>query len=76
MNSCLLANKLQEKASFICQKEGRIKEDITNTIRSWEINPYKSKLLNSLWKIIPGLLMWTIWKERNRCIFREQYTPL
>jgi len=65
MNSCPLANRLWEKASFRCQKEVRIKEDITNTIRNWAINPYKRKLLNSLWKLIPGLLMWTIWKKRS-----------
>jgi len=71
-----MANKLWEKLSFRCQKDGRIKEDITNTVRTWEINPYKSKLLNALWKHIPGLLMWTIWKERNCRIFKDQSSPL
>lgn len=76
MHTCVLANKLWEKVIFQCKKEGRDKEDITNTIRRWATNPYKIKLLNSLWKIIPGLLMWSIWKERNRSIFKDQWTPL
>jgi len=71
-----LENRLWEKVSFRCQKEGRVKEYITNTIRNWATNPYKSKLLNSLWKIVPGFLIWSIWKEWNRCIFKDQCTPI
>ena len=76
MDSCHLANKLLEKTSFRCKKKCRVIRDITNTIRNWAIDPYKSRLLNSLWKIIPGLLIWTLWKERNRCFFKNQCTPL
>lgn len=76
MYTCRLANKLWEKIEFRCQKRGKVIEVITNTIRNWTIEPYKSRLLNSLWKIIPGLLVWTLWKERNGCIFKNQCTPL
>jgi len=76
MDTCYLAIKLWEKIDFRCQKRGRVIGDIINTIRTWVINPYKSRLLNSLWKIIPGLLIWTIWKERNIRIFKNQCTPL
>lgn len=76
MNTCPLAIKLWEKVEFRCQKKGRAPSDITNTIRNWTIDPHKSRLLNSLWKLILGLPFWTTWKERNRWIFKNQFTPL
>lgn len=76
MNTCPLAHKLWEKVSFRCQGDSRIKEDIPTIVRNWVRNPYKSKILNSLWNLIPGLLMCTIWKERNKRIFKNQSTPM
>jgi len=76
MNTFSLARKLWEKVNFRCQRDNRIKEDIPTTVRNWARNPYKSKVLNSLWKLIPGLLMWTVWKERNKRIFKDQSLPL
>jgi len=76
MDSCTLANQMWEKASFQCQRTCRVSNDITNSIRQWHQNPYKSEVLNQLWRLIPGLLTWCIWKERNKCIFKDQTTPL
>ena len=76
MHSCYLACKLWEKFSFRCQKEGRIHGDIIATVHNWDWNPYQRKILNFLWKLIPGFLMWTIWKERRRRIFKDHSSPL
>lgn len=72
LDSCPLANQLWEKASFRCQRRCRLGNDITNSIHQWQQNPYKSEILNHLWNMIPGLLLWSIWKERNKCIFKDQ----
>lgn len=76
MDSWTLANKLWEKLNFRCQRACRISRDIISTIHNWAPAPYNSKLLNSLWTILLGLLLWTIWKERNKRIFKNQCTPL
>eukprot|EP00253_Pinus_taeda_P019008 PITA_19008 len=65
MQSCTIACKLWEKVSFRCQKEGRIHGDVIAIVRCWDQKPFKIKILNFLWKLIPGFLMWTIWEERN-----------
>lgn len=66
MNFCPLVHKLWEKVSVRCQKDGRTQGDIASIVRNWSKNPFKSKLLNSLWKLILGFLMWSLWKEGNR----------
>eukprot|EP00253_Pinus_taeda_P028396 PITA_28396 len=76
LDSCPLANHLWEKTGFRCQRKCRTSKDIINSMRLWHLSPYKSTLLNHLWRIIPGLLLWTIWKERNKRIFKDQSTPL
>lgn len=76
MDSCHMANQLWEKLTFRCQRPCRITGDIKITIRNWDPAPYNSKLLNALWTILPGFLFWTIWKERNKRIFKNKSTLL
>eukprot|EP00253_Pinus_taeda_P011126 PITA_11126 len=76
LDACPLANQLWEKASFRCQRRCRLPDDITNSLRHWQMNPYKSEILNHLWNILPGLLLWSIWKERNKRIFKDQCSPV
>eukprot|EP00253_Pinus_taeda_P007997 PITA_07997 len=73
LQHCHLGRQLWEKAIFRCQKYHRVQGDLKATLRNWQQSPYQSRLLNLLWQLIPGLLMWNIWKERNRRIFKNQY---
>jgi len=72
MQLCPFSRILWEKVTFRCQKEGRKIGDLNNTIRNWPQAPYQSNILNTLWQIIPGIVMWNLWKERNRRIFKNQ----
>lgn len=45
-------------------------------MRNWHHNPYQSKILNFLWKLIPGFVMWAIWKEQNGRIFNNHIRSL
>jgi len=62
-DSCAITNQLWEKVSFRCQRRCRVAENIINTLCQWKKKPFKSEILNHLWKIIPGLLVWGIWME-------------
>eukprot|EP00253_Pinus_taeda_P031183 PITA_31183 len=62
--------------SFKSRKDGRVQGDILNTLQTWSQTPYQSKILNTLWQIAPGIVMWNIWKERNWRIFRDHTLPM
>eukprot|EP00253_Pinus_taeda_P003415 PITA_03415 len=72
MQLCPFSRKIWEKVTFRCQKEGRELGDLNNTLHKWPQQPYQSNILNSLWQILPGIVMWNLWKERNRRIFKNQ----
>eukprot|EP00253_Pinus_taeda_P033170 PITA_33170 len=76
LQTCHLGRKLWEKAIFRCQRDNRVQGDLKATLCNWKQSPYHSRLLNSLWQLIPGLLMWNIWKERNRRLFKNQTQTL
>jgi hypothetical protein len=42
------------------------------TIKSWGLDSYKIPILNRTWQLLPGFIVWQLWKERNRRIFHSQ----
>jgi hypothetical protein len=42
------------------------------TINTWKENYSENEEVNLCWTLIPRMIIWEIWKERNRCIFRNQ----
>eukprot|EP00253_Pinus_taeda_P011612 PITA_11612 len=76
MQICPFGRRLWEKVTFRCRKEGRVLGDINNTLRNWPQKPYQCEILNIIWQIAPGILMWNIWKEQNRRIFKDQAMPM
>lgn len=44
--------------------------NMTETIEFWSNNPYKNPILNRVWETFLGFLMWNVWKERNKIIFK------
>lgn len=75
LDTCPLANQIWEKVSFRCQKRCKGDNDIINSIRLWPKNPYNCEILNHLWNIIPGMVLRSIWKERNKRIFKNKRSP-
>lgn len=71
-----LANQLWEKVSFRCQKRCKGDGNIIDSIRQWSKSPYDCAILNHLWNIISGTVLWNIWKERNMRIFKNQSSPI
>ena len=75
MLTCSLANSLWEKISFRNQRK-KPSGDITILLQNWPKCPYNSSLLNTLWLLLPRILFWSLWKERNKRIFKNKSSSL
>ena len=43
--------------------------DIQELEKTWTNKVLKNRILHRIWKILPGFVVWEIWKERNNRIF-------
>ena len=41
-----------------------------------EENFSNNEIINSAWMLIPGFLIWNVWKEHNNRIFKEKVSPV
>jgi ribonuclease HI len=41
----------------------------------WRDQAFHSPLLNRIWQLLPGFILWQAWKERNRRIFKNASLP-
>jgi len=67
MNECPFTNKLWNWVYLVFKVSDRDISSILNTIENW-ISP--NPLLNRAWNLIPGIICWALWKERNAKIFK------
>eukprot|EP00253_Pinus_taeda_P009771 PITA_09771 len=57
----------------ILSSSDRNRDSIHSTVLDWKTNFSSIQRVNSIWKSVPGFLLWSIWKERNRRIFQDEH---
>eukprot|EP00253_Pinus_taeda_P029955 PITA_29955 len=65
-NTCEWAEHLWNWMETTMQQTNRDRGSIQNTIMNWPSDYSNNSRINSIWKVPPGFITWTIWKERNR----------
>eukprot|EP00253_Pinus_taeda_P012272 PITA_12272 len=72
-NTCEWASQLWCWMEWIPSCSDRKRDSIHNTILDWRKDFSGIQRVNSIWKSVPGFLLWSIWKERNRRIFQDEH---
>jgi hypothetical protein len=75
LNNCPISEEIWNQATQLMRRTKRANNNIINTIRDWGPESYKSPILNRTWQLLPGFIVWKLWKERNICIFHSQTSP-
>jgi hypothetical protein len=44
---------------------------IKETIEEWRDSIFQYPILNRIWQLLPGFILWKIWKEKNHRIFKS-----
>jgi hypothetical protein len=75
LNTCTYTAQIWDQAALIMRTSDRCRDSILATIANWRDQAFHSPLLNRIWQLLPGFILWQTWKERNRRIFRGTSLP-
>jgi hypothetical protein len=75
LNSCPYTAQLWDQLALIMRTSDRLRDSIIDTISEWRDQAFHSPLLNRIWQLLPGFILWQTWKERNRRLFRNTSLP-
>eukprot|EP00253_Pinus_taeda_P025221 PITA_25221 len=72
LNKCPFAENIWEKIRGLFGRTMRDQTNIRLTIGQWGTRQFQSKVVRRIWSLTVGFVIWFIWKERNKIIFRGQ----
>ena len=65
LQECDWAAEVWEKGETLCGRPRLRGTHIQNMVETWSDNPFKNSILNRIWEIFLGFMVWETWKERN-----------
>jgi ribonuclease HI len=75
LDECNYTTEIWDWAAGIFRQSNRTRGNICATINNWNESYNENEMVNLCWNLIPGMIIWAIWKERNRRIFRNESLP-
>jgi ribonuclease HI len=74
-NGCSYSQILWDQGAQIMRRSNQNRDSIKDTIERWDSITYSNPILNQIWLLLPGFILWQIWKERNKRIFHSKHSP-
>ena len=74
LNSCTYTTWLWDSFTIFFQQTDRDRGSIINTLNKWRRNFTENESLNLAWVFMPSFIIWNVWKERNKRIFKDEKT--
>jgi hypothetical protein len=72
LHLCTFTSTLWNWVAPIFRQTDRDENDITKTLKNWRKNLSENETVNTASTLIPGFLIWDVWKERNNRIFNDK----
>eukprot|EP00253_Pinus_taeda_P010995 PITA_10995 len=72
LNKCPYAGNVWDKIGAFFGKTMRDPSSIGKTIMQWGKGQFQIQVVRRIWNVSIGFVIWFLWKERNRRIFRGQ----
>lgn len=72
LNLCSGTSTLWNWVASIFNQIDKNENDITETLKNWRKDFSDNQTVNIAWTLIPGFLIWDLWKERNNRIFKDK----
>jgi hypothetical protein len=75
LNTFPYTAQIWDQEVLIMRTSDHHRDSILATITHWRDQAFHSLLLNCIWQLLPGFILWQTWKERNQRIFRNISLP-
>jgi hypothetical protein len=72
LDECTYATEIWDWVAMVYRQMDRVKGDIRATLRNWKEHYNENEVVNLFWGLTPRMVIWAIWKEINRRIFRNE----
>lgn len=72
LNLCSFTSNLWNWVAPIFKQTDRDENDITKTLKNWRKDFSDHETVNIAWTLIPGFLIWDVWKKCNNRIFNDK----
>jgi len=73
LNNFIFTSWLWDFFATIFQQSNRDRGSIISTLINWRKSD--NEILNSVWAHTPSFIIWNVWKQRNKRIFKEEKNP-
>jgi hypothetical protein len=74
-NGCCYSQMVWDQGAQIMRRSNQSRGSIRDTIAGWGTIAFNNPILNHIWILLPGLILWQLWKERNKRIFHSKGSP-
>jgi exonuclease III len=75
LNTCHFSQQIWDWGAQSMRRSQRDRSSIRETLVNWDIVSFQNPILQRIWQLLPGFILWAIWKERNQRIFHSTSSP-
>jgi hypothetical protein len=72
LDECNYTIEIWDWTTGIFRQSNRTQGNINATINNWNESYNENEMVNLCWNLMPWMIIWAIWKERNRHIFMNE----
>jgi exonuclease III len=75
LNTCQYSQQIWDWGAQTMRRSQRNRSSIRETLANWDAVSFYNPILQRIWQLLPGFILWAIWKERNKRIFNSSSSP-
>jgi hypothetical protein len=75
LNTCHYSQQIWDWGAQAMRRSQRDRSSIRETLVNWDVVSFQNPILQRIWQLLPGFILWAIWKERNKRIFNSTPSP-
>lgn len=76
LNRCTFTTILWNWVGKVFEQIDKNVNDNIATLKKWRKNFSDNEIINSAWMLVPGFIIWNVWKERKDRIFKHKASPV